>query len=154
MNIRKLTIKDAKDICSWQYTKPYDVYDKPDYETASKLSYGFTQELIRDQEFMAIEHNETLIAFGRGRLKDNVVIMAVGIKPDQCGKGYGYEVMRLIILNIKEKYPNKELTLMVRSFNERAIKCYKSLGFVITCVERKTTRVGSTDDFVNMTLEA
>ena len=39
-------------------------------------------------------------------------------------------------------YPNKTITLEVRSFNKRAIKCYKKAGFVVKEVYRKDTPIG------------
>lgn len=52
----------------------------------------------------------------------------------------------------KELYPNKEIVLELRSFNKRAIKCYKKEGFKIMGVYTKKTPIGY-DEFIKMIMK-
>ena len=57
--------------------------------------------------------------------------------PEKCGKGIGKEFVNFI-LNTQE-LKNKIITLEVRSFNKRAIKCYQSVGFeLVDKIEKET----------------
>ncbi len=57
--------------------------------------------------------------------------------------------MELIKNESNRRYGNKKIVLEVRSFNERAIKCYEKAGFKIVDTYSKDTLVGY-DEFVKM----
>ncbi len=57
--------------------------------------------------------------------------------------------MELLKSECKKRYGSKNITLEVRSFNERAIKCYEKAGLAITDVYQKDTFIGS-DEFIKM----
>ncbi len=46
-------------------------------------------------------------------------------------------------------YPSKIIALEVRSFNERAIKCYKRAGFIVKEIYKKDTLIGY-GEFIRM----
>ena len=50
----------------------------------------------------------------------------IGIKPSHCGNGLGKIITKLAIMESKKRFPNKPIVLKVRTWNERAINCYKS----------------------------
>jgi len=49
--------------------------------------------------------------------------------PEQFGRGYGTEAMRLLIAFAFDQMGLNRLELEVYDFNERAIRCYRSCGF-------------------------
>ena len=55
--------------------------------------------------------------------------------------------MELLKNECKKRHGSKKVTLEVRSFNKRAIKCYKKASFEITDVYQKDTLIGS-DEFI------
>ena len=63
-------------------------------------------------------------------LKNDKAFVGIGLKPEYCGKGYGYKILSDGMDKIIKRYPQKELYLEVRSWNLRAIKLYKKVGFV------------------------
>lgn len=57
--------------------------------------------------------------------------------------------MNLLIEECKKRFPNIPIALEVRSFNKRAINCYKAVGFEIRDKYMKKTMNGE-DEFQYM----
>ncbi|WP_202710290.1 GNAT family N-acetyltransferase [Sporosalibacterium faouarense] len=129
--IGSLTEKCAKEICSWKYDGIYSVYNLPDWEIAKTGKIGISQYKKREKEFVGVfnEHNE-ICGFFRMKF-DKDVIVGLGLKPSLCGKGLGYDFMKLVIKESKKRYGDSNIRLVVRDFNERAIKCYRNCGFKV-----------------------
>lgn len=119
----------AKEICEWKYEGDYSVYNFSDWETVVKNKWDLSIKDKREAEFLAILFKNELIAYGRITSDSKKAVIGVGLKPSWCGKGYGKEVMKVLIEECKKKYPNQKITLEIRSFNKRAIQCYKKVGF-------------------------
>ncbi len=77
------------------------------------------------------------------------VLVGLGLKSLLCGQGLGNVLMELLKNECKKRYGSKKIAVEVRSFNKRAIKCYKKAGFKITNVYQKDTLIGS-DEFIKM----
>ncbi|MDU1338737.1 MAG: GNAT family N-acetyltransferase [Clostridium butyricum] len=73
------------------------------------------------------------------------------MKPDLCGQGLGYKLMDILKSESRRRYNNKTIILEVRSFNKRAINCYKKSGFKVFDIYKKDTLLGQ-DEFVKMEL--
>lgn len=50
--------------------------------------------------------------------------------------------MNLIVTCCRDKYNNKKISLEVRFFNKRAIKCYEKAGFHVKDTYKKNTPLG------------
>jgi len=131
IELKKMTIQDAKHICCWRYEDEYSVYNLPEWKVAKEDGYDITKSDKRESEFMSIYLNNELMGYGRISLRDNQVVLGIGIKPDQCSKGYGNKAFKLLIQEAKTRSNDESIVLIVRSFNERAIKCYKKNHFII-----------------------
>ena len=70
------------------------------------------------------------------------VFLGVGLKPSLCGQGLGRTLMEIVKQQCEKKYPGKKIVLEVRSFNERAIKCYRRAGFSVVDTYSKDTTLG------------
>ena len=57
--------------------------------------------------------------------------------------------MELLIQQCKKSYGNKKIILEVRSFNERAIRCYEKAGFKVADTYNKETPMGY-GEFIKM----
>ncbi len=60
--------------------------------------------------------------------------------------------MNLLIEECKRRFPNNTIGLEVRSFNKRAINCYRNVGFKIKEKYIKKTFDNSVDEFYYMEL--
>ena len=56
-------------------------------------------------------------------------MLGLGLNPRFCGRGYGKQLMSLIIHEFEQRFTDKFLELEVRAFNKRAIMCYTKAGF-------------------------
>jgi len=118
--IKNMTEAYAKEIITWRYAKPYDVYCMKDAydELMKRYQVVYKDELIgffctgRDAQVPPYGYNEDFLDFG------------IGLKPELCGNGYGELFMREII-----EYIDIPLRLTVLAWNERARKLYLKLGF-------------------------
>lgn len=129
--VTELNEEFAKEICRWRYEGDYCVYNYPEWNVVVDKGWGLSIKEKRESEFIAILNNNEFIAYGRIRLSNEKSFIGVGLKPSWCGKGNGGNVMKLLIEESKKRLPNHTIALQVRSFNKRAIKCYKRSGFEI-----------------------
>ncbi len=152
MNLKldSFTEEYAKQVCDWKYENEYSIYNYPEWNVVVSQNWGISIETKRQNEFYAVT-NEVGDLCGFIRLVDNkeYVLVGIGLKASLCGKGLGNNVMELLKHECKLRYGSKKIVLEVRSFNERAIKCYKKAGFVIVGTYRKDTPMGN-DEFIKM----
>ncbi len=126
-----LTEDMAKEICTWRYEGNYSVYNFSDWEEVVKSGWNLAVKEEREREFIGISRNDELFAYGRMHLESGICILGVSLKPSLCGQGYGRDIMKVLIDESKLRYPDAKIGLEVRAFNQRAIKCYESIGFEI-----------------------
>lgn len=127
--LTRLTEDYAKEICNWRYNGYYSVYNFSDWDTVVKKGWGLAIKDKREREFLAILLNDELIAYGRITKREDRAFIGIGLKPSYCEKGHGKSIMKLLIEECKRKFPDIPIALEVRSFNKRAINCYKTVGF-------------------------
>lgn len=135
----------AKEVCKWRYQGLYSVYNLSDWEVVVSNCWALASESEREAHFVSISQNDELIGFGRIHHIDNKIMLGIGLKPDLCGVGYGAKAMGLLIAEAKKRYPNTEIGLEVRRFNQRAKKCYEFVGFKVKNRYMKETIEGYID---------
>jgi ribosomal-protein-alanine N-acetyltransferase len=57
--------------------------------------------------------------------------MGLGMDPKLVSKGNGFEFCSFILRYIEENYKGTPIRLTVAKFNQRAIRLYEKLGFVM-----------------------
>ena len=120
---------------------------KPDAKDLNKLintsmrtfddSYEDSKILIENcfglenrEQYLAVL-NDQIIGLGSVNLEgDEGSIFGFGIVPEYRGKGYGTELLHLIIDSLWQR-GKTEITLEVNSENEHALELYQKLGFKI-----------------------
>ena len=140
----------AKEICDWKYDGEYSIYNYPEWDKAFDEKWAITIEEKRKKEFSAVvDDYNNLCGYIRLQKKDEYILIGVGLKPSLCGQGLGNTIMKIVKQQCRELYPNKKIALEVRSFNERAIKCYKRAGFKVKGIYEKDTPIGH-GEFIRM----
>lgn len=135
---KPLTEAGKEDIRSWAYEGRYAVYNLPqDYTFSSGLFY----ELHLDAERIGYVHF---------REEVETIMLGMGLRPDLCGKGLGTEVLKAVFRISESVYPEKPLSLAVRSWNQRAVRCYQKAGFFPRGEEFEMNTPGGRDRFINM----
>lgn len=136
MDIQKLTGAEAKEINTWQYEEPYSLY-----------SFSGSKEVIEellDGTYYGCcnEHGELIgyFCFGEnaqvpgGRdaklyVGEDTVDIGLGMKPGLTGKGMGKSFFQTGLAFSVSKFQAKKIRLSVATFNKRAIKLYRNIGF-------------------------
>ena len=140
----------AKQITEWKYRGRYSSYNLPSYAECVQKKYGITREEIKDNYIVYSINDEVVFYFNEKPIDNNKIYIGVGLKPKYCGKGYGNYFLNDSMRIAKEKYPNSVFFLEVRSWNKRAIKAYKKIGFKITNIVISKDRLGNDTEFVEM----
>lgn len=142
MTNRLLTENDKKEICSWKYDGEYAIYNLPSYEEIKGSRTGFMNP-EKEKNYRAFLIDGQVVGYINLMKKETEVFIGIGVHPKFCGKGYGKVILTEACNIAEEIYPNKPLYLEVRAWNKRAIKCYKSVGFVINGeAYKKITPIG------------
>jgi RimJ/RimL family protein N-acetyltransferase len=151
-SITNLTLKHVKEICSWHYNDEYAVYDYPSYKIVKKDKWSIANRKKRKKEYVAvIDKDKNLCGIFRVQNLEEGVYIGLGLKPSICGQGYGNELMKIILDLCNHIYPGRKLLLEVKTFNNRAIKCYEKVGFKIVDTITKITPNGK-DEYYKMEL--
>lgn len=141
MKYNLTTESDKKEICNWQYPDEYAIYNFSPYEELLKNKQSFCNP-ARKKNFYSYYDGETLVGFTNIFEEENKVFIGIGVNSQYCNQGYGRMILDTAYKISKELYPLKPLYLEVRTWNKRAINCYKKAGFVIEKKLRKTTTIG------------
>lgn len=145
----------AKDITSWRYEPPYDIYGHRDEEEDRSIDY-----LVDDENgFFAAIHDGELIGFrsfgddarvNGGSYDGPHLDTGGGLRPDLTGKGLGAEVILQGLQFGSSIFRTRKFRVTIAGFNERAQKVCRRLGF------QESDRFHRTKDgkeFVIMTLD-
>ncbi|MBN1777067.1 MAG: GNAT family N-acetyltransferase [Clostridiales bacterium] len=129
-----MTTTYAKQIAGWTYKSEYAVYNfKNNSETLDELMNG--------EYYACLDPDETLtgyFCFGQSAriptvekdvYPDDALDMGLGMRPDLCGKGFGYTFVKDGLEFAQRKFAPGRIRLSVAVFNLRAIRTYKKLGF-------------------------
>jgi ribosomal protein S18 acetylase RimI-like enzyme len=152
MNLKLIELSEphAKEICDWKYDGEYSIYNYPAWDKVSNEKWAITIEEKRKKEFSAVvDDYNNLCGYIRLHDKDEYILIGVGLKPSLCGQRLGNTIMEILKQQCRELYPSKKIVLEVRSFNERAIKCYKRAGFKVKELYEKNTPIGY-GEFIRM----
>ncbi|WP_070119650.1 GNAT family N-acetyltransferase [Bacillus marinisedimentorum] len=146
---RRLTQKEAEEIAfRWQYAGEYAFYDM---EADEEDLEEFLDEEKRGNHYFAVLENDDLIGFFSfvKAAEEQSVDIGLGMRPDQTGKGKGYEFLMAGLGFCKQVWKPNEITLAVALFNKRAIKVYEKAGFEAAGTYEQHTN-GGTYEFLKM----
>ena len=127
-------------ITEWKYEGEYSVYNAEPYEEQKKKGFGFANP---QNHFYSFYDEKKLIGFINFYEEKTEVFFGIGVKPEECGKGYGSQMTETACKISRRLFPGKPLYLEVRTWNQRAVRCYEKAGFHIAGEPiRQTTSAG------------
>ncbi|MEW9181267.1 GNAT family protein [Bacillus mycoides] len=136
MDIHKLTEEEAKEINTWKYENPYTLYSfSGDAEVIEELLdgtyYGCCGENGEFIGYFCFGENAQVPGGRDANLYrgEDVVDIGLGMKPELTGKGMGEIFFQAGIAFATEELNSKMFRLSVATFNKRAIRLYKNIGF-------------------------
>jgi ribosomal-protein-alanine N-acetyltransferase len=125
-----MTVAFAADIVSWRYPAPYDLYDMTGAERGFLASPA--------SGFFALADGDELIGFRSfgpdgqvpgGGYDSSALDTGGGLRPDLAGKGLGREAISTGLAFGRREFAPEAFRVTVASFNERALRVVRSLGF-------------------------
>lgn len=133
----------ARDICSWTYPPPYDIYSFGPWERMKALEIEFGDpDLRRDQYLSVLTESGELAGFAQIFPMVEVSRLGIGMRPDWCGQGLGKSFVQAVVREALRRHPQHEVDLEVLTSNKRAIRTYEKAGFSITDQYERRTPVG------------
>ena len=124
-----LTEDEKKQLCSWKYPDEYAIYNLSPYEELIAKKSGFANP-ENQENFYAFYDNDILVGYINLIERNNKFSVGIAVNPQLCSKGYGQQILKTAVEIAGEK-SDKPMGLQVRSWNKRAINCYKKAGFEI-----------------------
>lgn len=144
----RLTEAVAREIAEWKYPGPYSMYDLPDWDEMQRRGLSLTDPEKRRSNYLAFYRMKECVGFTTLIEEGHRVFVGVGVKPSFCSRGVGHRILRMTVEEGEGRYPGKLLYLEVRTWNERAIRCYQSVGFRVVAEKQQETYLGVGDFFV------
>lgn len=143
-----LTEQNGKEICTWQYEAPYDIYNWDTWEAMFEAADEFADPVIRKEQYYGVfahsgewASSSLLLGFAQLFPMSGVTRLGLGLRPDLCGQGIGAAFVKSIVKAALEKAPSNQVDLEVLIWNTRAYKAYEQAGFVYEqTYERMTSR--------------
>lgn len=124
---KKMSQEEAETIANWKYEGIYSFYDK---DLITEDLQEFLNEDSRGERYFSIyEHNELVGFLSVSSLNTQVCVIGLGMRPDLTNQGRGVAFIKDIINFIKKNFNYDRIELSVATFNKRAIKVYRTIGF-------------------------
>lgn len=132
---KNMRIVDLKDMIEWEkyddvFFEDYNFFEMSFKEKNKFLKYK-TSSFKRCYSLFEKETNRVIGYLSLRKLNPILKSAEIGISMDKAmtSKGYGSEILKSFIEYFFKEFKYNKITLMVADFNERAKKCYDSLGF-------------------------
>lgn len=148
LKMDKLSKAQAIQVSKWKYEGEYSIYNLPDWDIMIKENYSLCDDIKRERFRSFVDEKNNLIGFVNLLDEGSNIFFGIGLNPQYCNKGVGKNIVNLALGECKNKYPNKPVILEVRTWNVRAINCYKSQGFEIVEVKKQKTYIGEGEFYV------
>jgi len=130
VQIVPMTAAYAAQIVTWRYPAPYECYDMTDANAVFIATAG--------SGFYALTDRDELIGFRSfgpdgqvpgGDYDDSALDTGGGLRPDLTGKGLGREGISTGLEFGRHEFAPAAFRVTVASFNERALRVVRALGF-------------------------
>lgn len=126
--LEEMTQEQAEDIAfNWHYNGEFSFYDM---ESDKEDLVEFLDPHQRgNSNFVVMNGTEVIGFFTFNKVTQNTIDLGLGMRPDLTGNGNGLGFLIAGLDFAKAKYNPEKITLSVATFNQRAIKVYRKLGF-------------------------
>lgn len=136
-----MTQAHAIQMCSWEYDGKYAVYNLIPWEKMVEAgNFVLTNQFEREKQFRSFltDNGELMVVCRHVIGEDGKITIGISTHPKHLSQGYGKIALIIFLKWLDETYPQAKIHLTVRTWNERAINCYKKAGFeIIETVIRK-----------------
>ena len=124
LEYHRMTEAEKYIVTEWKYDGDYAVYNVKPYDEQKVTGFGFANP---KNNFFAFYEGDILVGYTNLYEEKTEVFFGIGTNPICCGKGYGQQMTKKTIELSRRLFPNKRLYLEVRTWNERAVRCYEKV---------------------------
>jgi len=144
MNLKKvkLTEMHAKEISNWKYDEEYSIYNLPTWDKMLQEKYSLCDDAKRERYIGFVNENKELVGFVNLQDQGDSVFFGIGVNPRVCGIGLGKRITEIALIESQNRFPNVPVVLEVRTWNKRAVCCYKSQNFKVIATKEQETKLG------------
>ncbi|SEN48904.1 ribosomal-protein-alanine N-acetyltransferase [Paenisporosarcina quisquiliarum] len=123
-----MTQEQAEEIAfNWHYDAEYSFYDM--VADKEDLVEFLDPQKRGESNFIVTKDNDIIGFFSFTKVAINTIDIGLGLRPNLVGKGNGMRFLKAGIDFAESKYKPQKITLSVATFNHRAIKVYRRIGF-------------------------
>lgn len=158
INLRPATDSDVRELATWQYDPPYDVYDitmNPDKAVAYFLGPGVHCYTLLDGNDVA-----GYCTFGHdaqvpgGNYDEDGLDIGLGIEPARTGRGEGHRYVTAVVAHASATFELRQLRVTIASGNKRALRVWSGAGFAEISLFATSRVVMGSSAFVILALES
>ncbi|MTI68337.1 MAG: GNAT family N-acetyltransferase [Firmicutes bacterium] len=143
---KSMNKEDANKIVNWHYEGDYSFYDM---ESDPEDLEEFLKPKNWKDRYFSVYREQELVGFFSFNKQDDTIVIGLGMRPDLTGKGLGNDFLKEGLEFGKRKFNANKFSLAVATFNKRAIKAYKKIGFKPLDTFSQETN-GGKYEFLNM----
>lgn len=126
----------ARDIITWHYPQPYQMYGLQDESAAEDVVAYLLNPQNRiyriDNEFGKFlafcSYGEDARVCG-GNYEDDALDVGLGLRPELTGQGLGPRIIGEILAYALDHFPVRSFRVTIAAFNQRAQKAWNHHGF-------------------------
>ncbi|KAA0965802.1 GNAT family N-acetyltransferase [Sporosarcina sp. ANT_H38] len=135
---------------NWHYDGEYSFYNM---EADKEDLVEFLDPQKRDDSYFVVTKDNDIVGFfSFNEVTKNTIDIGLGLRPELTYNGNGLGFMEIGLEFAKSKYTPEKITLSVATFNQRAIKVYRKMGFEEGNTFMQDTN-GSSFEFMEMILQ-
>jgi len=133
--ISPLSEENARDITTWRYEVPFDLYDLNIDDLSSFLNPEFGYHQVLDRRECLVGYCcfglDAQVPGGDYHLSESQVLdIGVGMKPDLVGQGLGMNFVGAVLDFARNRYQPDTFRVTIADFNLRSQKTFRKHGFV------------------------
>ena len=134
---RPLDENSAKEIITWHYDAPHDIYDLASPDPEGTIQYLLDPKNAFYGIFGQTGELEAFCSFGPdgqvsgGDYRIPALDIGLGVRPDLTGLGNGYRYVSAAIDFANQTYSPDRLRVTIAAFNHRAQRVWEKAGFQV-----------------------
>lgn len=134
--ISPLSGKNAREITTWSYDPPFDLYDLAPEHLSSLLNPDYRYHQVMDQNGSLVGYCcfglDAQVPGGNYLLKETRVLdIGISMRPDLVGQGLGKNFVSAILDYAAKIYQSEHFRVTIADFNQRSLRTFQILGFKI-----------------------
>ena len=134
----------------WKYPEEYSVYNIPEWDAIASHGYGRVG-IPKENHMAVLDSNNELLGVCCFQNMGKYTYVGICLKPEECDKGYGEQVLDLCMHEYREHHPKQILVAEIRKWNSRSLITFMKVGFKVEDIRSSIDNLGKPARFVLLT---